>query len=62
MIIISSKVRFKITAVYTALIFIFLYYQPNLVFGFSELVSEREITGISYVKANVGYFYNSDDH
>ncbi|CAD8213585.1 unnamed protein product [Paramecium octaurelia] len=46
----------------TTLIYFYIYFQPNLINGFVQLVSYRDISGFKWIKANVADRYDTPDH
>ncbi|CAK68281.1 unnamed protein product (macronuclear) [Paramecium tetraurelia] len=46
----------------TTLIYCYIYFQPNLINGFVQLVSYRDISGFKWIKANVADRYDTLNH
>ncbi|CAD8208889.1 unnamed protein product [Paramecium pentaurelia] len=46
----------------TTLIYFYIYFQPNLINGFVQLVSYRNISGFQWIKSNVADRYDTPEH
>ncbi|CAD8124033.1 unnamed protein product [Paramecium sonneborni] len=62
MAIITNSIKFKFSYITTALIYVFIYLQPNLIGGLISLVSYRIISDEYWIQGNVAYRYDTDQH
>ncbi|CAD8124667.1 unnamed protein product [Paramecium sonneborni] len=56
------NIKFNPSVITTTFIYIYCYFQPNLINGFIELVSYRNISGFKWIQANVSQRYDSAYH
>ncbi|CAD8084363.1 unnamed protein product [Paramecium sonneborni] len=54
--------KFNQSVTPTTLIYLYIYFQPNLVQGLIELVSFRKISGFQWIQANVSQRYDTPTH
>ncbi|CAD8114069.1 unnamed protein product [Paramecium sonneborni] len=59
---ILKKEKLNSSVATTTLIYIYIYFQPNLVNGFIELISYRNISGFKWIQANVSQRYDTTSH
>ncbi|CAD8087564.1 unnamed protein product [Paramecium sonneborni] len=60
--IIAKYIKYNISFISTALIYIFIYLQPNLIGGLISLISYRIISNEYWVQGNVAYRYDTYQH
>ncbi|CAD8099472.1 unnamed protein product [Paramecium primaurelia] len=60
--ILIKKDKFNPSIAATAAIYIYIYVQPNLINGFIELISYRNISGFKWIQANVSQRYDTTTH
>ncbi|CAD8189351.1 unnamed protein product [Paramecium pentaurelia] len=60
--ILIKKDKFNPSIAATAAIYIYIYVQPNLINGFIELLSYRNISGFKWIQANVSKRYDTTTH
>ncbi|CAD8073527.1 unnamed protein product [Paramecium sonneborni] len=60
--VITKSISFNISYVSTALIYVFIYLQPNIIGGLISLISFRIISDEYWIQGNVAYKYNTSEH
>ncbi|CAD8126371.1 unnamed protein product [Paramecium sonneborni] len=54
--------KYKVSVITTTFIYLYIYVQPNLIGGFIQLISFRQISGFNWIQANVAYRYDTNPH
>lgn len=57
-----NSIKFRFSYISTALIYVFIYLQPNLIGGLISLISYRVISDEYWIQGNVTYRYDTYEH
>ncbi|CAD8207023.1 unnamed protein product [Paramecium pentaurelia] len=57
-----NSIKFRFSYITTALIYVFIYLQPNLIGGLISLISYRVISNEYWIQGNVAYRYDTYQH
>ncbi|CAK74425.1 unnamed protein product (macronuclear) [Paramecium tetraurelia] len=60
--IITKKITFNISYISTSLIYLFIFFQPNLIGGIISILSYRIISDEYWIQGNVSYRYDTISH
>ncbi|CAD8211891.1 unnamed protein product [Paramecium octaurelia] len=60
--ILFNSIKFRFSYITTALIYVFIYLQPNLIGGLISLISYRLISDEYWIQGNVAYRYDTYQH
>ncbi|CAD8215117.1 unnamed protein product [Paramecium octaurelia] len=57
-----NQIKYRGPIVMTAIIYMYIYFQPSLIGSLIALVSTRQISGVSWIQANVAYKFDTLVH